>query len=152
MKCGINLKHLQRYIDGESRTAREREAVEEHLSACGECRRRLATMRRVSDLMSRCAIPVPALSEEPSPALLRAIRLEWQARQSGHEQGRWTSFPRLIPAAASFAAAVLIAATALMLRINGDNMLTGYLLHGLNDADMICLSPGYPCGPRQDGQ
>ncbi len=152
MKCGINLKQMQRYSDGESRTAREREAVEAHLSACGECRRRLAAMRRMSDFISLCAPPGPALSEEPSPALLRAIRLEWQARRQDHETGRFPSFPRLIPAAASFAAAVLIAATALMLRINGDNMLTGYLLHGLNDSDMICLSPGYPCGPRQDGQ
>lgn len=152
MKCGITLKRLQRYCDGESRTGQERNAVEAHLLECDECRRRLAAMRRVSDVMALCAPADPALPDEPSPALLRAIRLEWQARQSGHAPGRWPVLPRLAPAAASFAAAVLIAATAFMLRIHGDNMVTGYLFYGLNDADMICLSPGYPCGPRNDGQ
>jgi len=78
------------YLDGRARPA-ERRAVEDHLSACAECRARAEEFRMISEVLDE----LPVLSPSPAfDASLRA-RIAAEPARRGFWSWMWLPSPRL---------------------------------------------------------
>src|SRR5262245_55860698 len=101
--CAAFDEDLSALIDAELAPARQVE-LESHLEGCGGCRARLASLRRVDELLA--ATPLPEVSERLREAVARQSARAGRGaeRAPGRAARRWLGAPAL---AALAAAAVL---------------------------------------------
>ncbi len=97
---------LQAFLDGEI-GPRERELVESHLAACGDCLSRLDDLRHLFRAIE--AIPDLPLERDLTPAVLHALRRP----RAGAARLRWVAALQLAFAAAILITAVPVVASAL---------------------------------------
>lgn len=127
MKCSRVRDRLMDYTSAELPPG-EFQRMNEHLTACEECRRELEIARRASSALDALG------TEAPSPALVSAVREKI-------ERDRATRRPVLVSGLAmGFSAATLIAL-----------IITGWLRYGSVDRkDVMVVKPG-PGQTRQNG-
>lgn len=94
MDCAKIQQQLVPYLDGEL-GPQERAQCESHLKACAICQKEKEILEHTWQILA--ASP----SIEPSPAFRAKF---WERVRQEEESPSWLSFPRLVPAMASFLA------------------------------------------------